>query len=179
MQHPLMQFISCALCLKNARYGHRELEGNPWSDPVERRLDQRLSVVVGWEVAGALWKRHGSSYPFPLLLWGVLAGFWSFPAISAINPLSHSAKSEESRRMRSVARRLTLIRFLCRDCLVALCKFHDGNHVVRPTLPCRGGRVKNIGDCDDFRNRARNQEPALPILPFFRRSRSFAGLVDS
>jgi hypothetical protein len=73
-------------------------------------------LLFGGEVAGALWKQHGSFYPFPLLLWGVLAAFWLFLTISGLNQLSHAVKSEESRTMRSAMRRLTV--YVCGAALV-------------------------------------------------------------
>ena len=64
-------------------------------------------LLFGGEVAEALWKPHRSFYPFPLLLWGVLAAFWSFLTVSGLKQLSHAVTPEESQAMRSAARRLT------------------------------------------------------------------------
>jgi Flp pilus assembly pilin Flp len=64
-------------------------------------------LLFGGEAAEALWKPHGSFYPFALLLWGVLAAFWSFLMVSGLGQLSHAIKSEESQTMRSAARRVT------------------------------------------------------------------------
>lgn len=64
-------------------------------------------LLFGGEAAEALWKQHSSLYPFPLLLWGVLAAFWSFLTVSGLSQLSHAVKEEESQDMKSAARRLT------------------------------------------------------------------------
>lgn len=68
-------------------------------------------LLFGGEAAEALWKPHSSFYPFPLLLWGVLAAFWSFLTVSGLSQLSHVVRPEESQDMKSAARRLTLYVF--------------------------------------------------------------------
>lgn len=64
------------------------------------------STLFGFQVAIAMWKTHDVFYPFPLVLWGFFAVFWSYRAVLYLSQLSYAVPLEQTNTFKSKARKL-------------------------------------------------------------------------